>query len=106
MEYYSSKYTSRTIFFLVSLVLFFTLKIDLLKAEDSYLNFEEMQIDSSTKNDESNSEFPSNPFEIVEMIRRANSMNNATNPSDALDEALDSFNNIEENKKLIQQINF
>ena len=59
-----------------------------------------MEIDSSTKDDGSSSEIPTNPFEIVEMIRRANSMNNATNPSDALDEALDSFNIIEENKKI------
>ena len=32
----------------------------------------------------------------IEMIRRANSMNDATNPSDAIDDALKSFNKIEE----------
>ena len=99
MEIYFFKHSFRSICVFIFLVLFSNLKIDVLKAEDSYLYLEEMEIDSSTKNDGSSSEIPTNPFEIVEMIRRANSMNNATNPSDALDEALDSFNIIEENKK-------
>ena len=42
------------------------------------------------------SNFPNNPFEIVEMIRRQNSMNDATDPSDAIDDALRSFNSLEE----------
>ena len=67
-------------------------KSDFLSAE--YL-FEELQNDNSTKPEES-SALPSNPFEIVEMIRRYNSLNDATNPSDALDDALDSFNSLEE----------
>ena len=58
--------------------------------------FEEIEIDSSTKRDENSSEIPTNPFEIVEMIRRQNSMNDATNPTDAIDEALNSFNGLEE----------
>ena len=37
-----------------------------------------------------------NPFEVVEMIRRYNSLNDATNPSDALDDAIKSFNSLEE----------
>ena len=57
---------------------------------------EEFQIDSSTKTEEDSSAIPNNPFEIVEMIRRYNSLNNATNPSDAIDDALNSFNNLEE----------
>ena len=57
---------------------------------------EELQIDSSTKTEEDKSVIPANPFEIVEMIRRYNSMNDATNPSDALDDALESFNSLEE----------
>ena len=100
MNYYFFKYSFRSICLFIFIVSFFTLKIDLLKAEESYLYLEEMEIDSSTKDDGSSSEIPTNPFEIVEMIRRANSMNNATNPSDALDEALDSFNITEENKKI------
>ena len=80
---------SLTIFF-ISL---FSLNCGFLNAE--YL-LEELQIDSSTKSDEDNSAIPTNPFEIVEMIRRYNSLNDATNPSDALDDALESFNNLEE----------
>jgi len=67
-------------------------KNDFLKAE--YL-FDELEIDSSTKTDDTSSAIPTNPFEIVEMIRRKNSLNNATNPSDAIDDALKSFNNLE-----------
>ena len=58
---------------------------------------EELQIDSSTKNEEDGSVLPTNPFEIVEMIRKYNSLNDATKPSDAVDDALKSFN-LEEKK--------
>ena len=58
--------------------------------------FEDLEIDTSTKTEEPNAVLPNNPFEIVEMIRRQNSMNNATTPSDALDDALKSFNSMEE----------
>ena len=80
----------------VPLVIFFisliSLKGDTLNAE--YL-FEELEIDTSTKT-EDGSAFPTNPFELVEMIRRQNSMNDATNPSDAIDDALKSFLSLEE----------
>ena len=79
------------IIFLISLI---SLKGDLLKAE--YF-LEELQMDTSTKGDDDSSAIPNNPFEIVEMIRKYNSMNEATNPTDALDDALESFNNLEEN---------
>jgi hypothetical protein len=69
------------------------LKGDYLNAE--YL-FEELEIDTSTKTEEDSSVLPTNPFEIVEMIRRQNSMNDATNPSDAIDDALKLFNTLEE----------
>ena len=49
-----------------------------------------------TPANEDGSIIPNNPFEIVEMIRRYNSLNDATNPSDALDDALESFNSLEE----------
>ena len=78
----------------IPLVIFFiSLKGDFLNAE--YL-FEDLEIDTSTKTEENSSAIPTNPFEIVEMIRRQNSMNDATNPSDAIDDALKSFNNLEE----------
>ena len=56
---------------------------------------EDLEIDSSTKVDENSSVIPTNPFELVEMIRRQNSMIDATNPSDAIDDALKSFNSLE-----------
>jgi len=78
-------------------VIFFTLLIPL---KSDYLNAEylskELEIDTSTKPEEDGSVIPTNPFEIVEMIRRQNSMNDATNPSDAIDDALKSFNSLEE----------
>ena len=57
---------------------------------------EDLQIDTSTKTEDDSSVLPTNPFEIVEMLRRINSMNDATNPSDAIDDALKSFNSLEE----------
>ena len=89
-------YFFKSVFKPLTVVIFFTflifLKSDYLNAE--YL-FEELEIDTSTKT-EDDSVFPTNPFELVEMIRRYNSMNDATNPSDAIDDALKSFNSLEE----------
>ena len=81
----------------IPLVIFF---ISLIPLKGDYLNaeylFEDLEIDTSTKTDENSSAIPTNPFEIVEMIRRQNSMNDATSPSDAIDDALESFNSLEE----------
>ena len=79
--------------FLISSILLTSLKGDYLNAEDL---FGKLEIDNSTKTDQDSSDLPTNPFEIVEMIRRQNSMNDATNPSDAIDDALKSFNSLEE----------
>ena len=92
MKTYFFKDFSKPLPYVVLLISLISLKGDLLNAE--YL-FEDLQIDSSTKTDEDKSVIPTNPFEIVEMIRRYNSMNDATNPSDALDDALESFNSLE-----------
>ncbi len=80
--------------FLIFFTLFISFKSDYLNAE--YL-LEELEIDTSTKTEEDSSILPTNPFELVEMIRRQNSMNDATDPSDAIDDALKSFNSLEEN---------
>ena len=84
----------------ITFVIFFTLLISL---KGDYLNaeylFEELEIDTSTKT-EDDSSLPTNPFELVEMIRRQNSMNDATDPSDAIDDALKSFNTLEENQEI------
>ena len=81
----------------LTFVIFFNLLIPL---KGNYLNaeylLEELEIDTSTKT-EDDSPLPTNPFELVEMIRRQNSMNDATDPSDAIDDALKSFNSLEEN---------
>ena len=84
---------SKPITLIIFFILLISLKGDYLNAE--YL-FKELEIDTSTKREEGSSVIPTNPFEIVEMIRRNNSMNDATKPSDAIDDALKSFNNLEE----------
>ena len=91
-------YFCTSVFKPIMVVIFFTLLISL---KSDYLNaeylFEELEIDTSTKTEDDSSAFPTNPFELVEMIRRQNSMNDATDPSDAIDDALRSFNSLEEN---------
>jgi len=94
MKNYFCKSLYKSISFLIFFTLLIPLKIDYLNAE--YL-FEELEIDNSTKTEEDGSIIPNNPFEIVEMIRRQNIMNDATNPSEAIDDALKSFNSLEEN---------
>ena len=84
--------------FFILFISLMNIKSTLLKADETYLR--DIEIDSSTKIDQNSSDLPTNPFEIVEMIRRANSMNDATNPSDAIDDALKLFNNIEDEENL------
>ena len=93
MKNYFCKSQPRLITFAIFFNLLISLKGDYLNAE--YL-FEELEIDTSTKT-EDDSLLPTNPFEIVEMIRRQNSLNDATDPSDAIDDALKSFNSLEGN---------
>ena len=85
------------IIFVISFISLTSLKGDYLNAE--YL-FEEIEIDASTKTEDDSSVIPTNPFELVEMIRRRNSLNDATNPSDAIDDALESFNTLEEKQEI------
>ena len=94
MKNYFCKRLPKPIIFLIFFTLLIPFKSDYLKAE--YL-FEELEIDASTKTEDDSSVLPTNPFELVEMIRRQNSMNDATDPSDAIDDALRSFNSLEEN---------
>ena len=94
-------YFCKSVFKPITFVIFFTLLISL---KSDYLNaeylFEELEIDTSTKTEDDGSAFPTNPFELVEMIRRQNSMNDATDPSDAIDDALKSYNSLEENLEI------
>ena len=92
MKYNFNKKYSKLISLTIFLISLISLKGDFLNAE--YLS-EELEIDTTTKKDDSGSVIPNNPFELVEMIRRQNSLNDATKPSDAIDDALDSFNSLE-----------
>jgi len=93
MKNYYCQALPKPINFLIFFTLLISFKGDFLNAE--YL-FEELEIDTSTKTEEDSSVLPNNPFELVEKIRRANSMNDATKPSDAIDDALKSFYSLEE----------
>ena len=73
------------------LLLFFQPIVANSSGEQSFLlNDLEMNHDNNSEG-ENTLDAISNPFELVEMIRRANSMNDATIPSDAIDEAIKSF---------------
>ena len=91
MKYYLYNYFSKSLNFFILFISIININSIKLNAEENYLI--DMEIDNSTKSEES-SVLPTNPFEIVEMIRRANSMNDATKPSDAIDAALSSFDKI------------
>ena len=93
MKNYFCRSFSLSISLVITFISLISLKSYSLNAE--YL-FEELEIDTSTKREEDKSVIPTNPFEIVEMIRRYNSLNDATKPSDAIDDALKSFNSLEE----------
>jgi len=93
MKNYFCKSLYKPITFLIFFTLLIPLKSDYLNAE--YL-FEELEIDTATKTEDDSSALPTNPFELVEMIRRQNSMNDATEPSDAINDALKSFNSLED----------
>ena len=97
MKNYFYKNYSKSLYILVFIISLVSPNGDFLNSE--YL-FEELEIDTSTTKDDNNSGIPTNPFEIVEMIRRNNSLNDATKPSDAIDDALESFNNLEEREEI------
>tara|TARA_B100000475_G_scaffold164296_1_gene125327 strand:- start:287 stop:583 length:297 start_codon:yes stop_codon:yes gene_type:complete len=98
MKYKLNNKISRLAKIFIFFILLINFKSTLLNAEESSLK--EIEINSTTKFDTNSSALPNNPFEIVEMLRRANSMNDATNPSDAIDDALKLFNKTEEKESL------
>tara|TARA_B100000161_G_C33451949_1_gene369529 strand:+ start:321 stop:608 length:288 start_codon:yes stop_codon:yes gene_type:complete len=95
MKTYFFNYLPKTILFFILIISF---RGNLLKAENLF--FDEIQIESSTKTEDDDSAIPTNPFELVEMIRRSNSLNDATNPSDAIDDALKLFDNMDEKEEI------
>ena len=94
MKFYSNKYLLRYTYLVILFISIINIKAIKLYAEETYLK--DIEIDSSTKSEGNSLEVPTNPFQIVEMLRRANSMNDATKPSDAIDDALNSFTMIED----------
>ena len=97
MKNYFCKIVPKSIPVVVFFIPLILLKADFLNA--GYL-FDELEIDTSTKRDENSSVIPTNPFELVEMIRKQNILNDATKPSDAIDDALKSFNSLGENQEI------
>ena len=95
MKTYFFNYLPKTILFFILIISF---RSNLLKAENLF--FDEIQIESSTKTEDDDSAIPTNPFELVEMIRRSNSLNDATDPSDAIDDALKLFDNMDEKEEI------
>ena len=93
MKFYFCKNLSAPISLIIIFISLISLQGDLLNAEDL---FEELELNNSTKINEDSSIIPTNPFQIVEMIRKYNSLNDATNPTDAIDDALESFYSLEE----------
>ena len=98
MKFKLNSYVSKSVKMFILFVSLMNIKSTYLIAEESYLN--EVEIGNSTKLNTSSSDLPTNPFEIVEMLRRANSMNDATKPSDAIDDALELFDKFEEKENL------
>ena len=86
---------------LLCMFIFYNLLISFqIFAQESY-KLNEMEINRTMNSeDEGNLDFPTNPFEIVDRLRRANSMNDATKPSEAIDDAIKSFDMINEDKQM------
>ena len=98
VQFHKKSLILRTVF-LLSLYQAFNGNI-FLRAQDNY-NLDEIEINSTTKsNGDDGVGLPTNPFEMVDILRRINSMNDATAPSDAIDDALKSFDMIKDENKL------
>ena len=69
-------------------------------AQESY-KLNEIEINrTSNLEGEGDLDLPTNPLEIVDRIRRATSMNEATKPSDAIDDALKTFDMIKDENQI------
>ena len=96
-----SKTTINNFRYLICLFItaYFVINYQSIAQESNNLNEIEINRIMNLEN-EDNLDLPTNPFEIVDRIRRANSMNDATNPSDAIDDAIKSFDMIKEEKQI------
>ena len=69
-------------------------------AQEGY-KLNEIEINrTSNLEGEGDLDLPTNPFEIVDRIRRATSMNEATKPSEAIDDALKTFDMIKDENQI------
>ena len=69
-------------------------------AQESY-KLNEIEINrTSNLEGEGDLDLPTNPFEIVDRIRRATSMSEATKPSEAIDDALKTFDMIKDENQI------
>ena len=67
-----------------------------ISSQENY--FDEIELNNNTQDGfESKKSIPTNPLDFVDMLRKANSMNDATSPSDAVDEAIKTFDNLKLN---------
>ena len=100
----NKKQSKFTINNLACLIFLFTSQNFLIRnqsfAQESY-KLNEIEIDRNINyEDEDNFDLPNNPFDIIDRIQRANSMNDATKPSDAIDDAIKFFDMIIENEQI------
>ena len=99
MKLFRKNLLHRKTLFIIALLLYslgFFYNDLVISSQENY--FEEIELNNSTQDGfGSNKSIPTNPFEIVDMLRRANSMNDATSPSDAIDEAIKTFDNLKLN---------
>ncbi len=99
MKLFRKNLLHRKTLFIIALLLYslgFFYNDLVISSQENY--FEEIELNNNTQDGfESNKSIPTNPFELIDMIRKANSMNDATSPSDAIDEAIKSFDNLQLN---------
>ena len=95
------KFTVDKLLYLLCLLIFQNFLVSYQSLSQENFNLNEFEINRNINlDDEDNLDLPTNPFEIIDRIRRANSMNDATKPSDAIDEAIKSFDMIKEEKQI------
>tara|TARA_B100000674_G_scaffold54051_1_gene37558 strand:+ start:30 stop:341 length:312 start_codon:yes stop_codon:yes gene_type:complete len=95
------KFSVKKRWYLFFLLIFQNFLVNYQSFSQEDFNLNEFEINRNINlDDEDNLDLPTNPFEIIDRIRRANSMNDATKPSDAIDEAIKSFDMIKEEKQI------
>ena len=95
------KFSVKKRWYLFFLLIFQNFLVNYQSFSQEDFNLNEFEINRNINlDDEDNLDLPSNPFEIIDRIRRANGMNDATKPSDAIDEAIKSFDMIKEDKEI------